>query len=125
MSFYVNRRYGQKEPYLSRFSLRLDGFSSLHAPYAGGSMVTKPFRFTGSHLELNYATSAAGFVRAELQSPTGEPLPGFRLEDCRELIGDRLARLAVFAGGSLQALSDRPNASNCSARCRRPSAVIV
>lgn len=101
MSFYVNRRYGQPSAYLARYSLRLDGFSSLHAPYAGGEMVTKPLRFTGRQLELNYATSAAGFVRAELQTAAGEPLPGFRLEDCGELIGDRISRQVTFAGGQL------------------------
>ncbi len=106
MSFYVNRRYGQSRAYLARYSLRLDGFSSLHAAYSGGEMVTKPFRFSGRHLELNYATSAAGFVRAEVQSAAGVPLPGFRLEDSRELIGDRIARQVTFVGGDLSAITE-------------------
>ncbi len=108
MSFYVNRRYGQPTAYLARYSLRLDGFSSLFAPYQAGEMVTKPFRFTGRHLELNYATSAAGFVRAELQTAAGAALPGFGLEDCRELIGDRIARPVTFAGGDLASIAHQP-----------------
>jgi hypothetical protein len=98
MSFYVNRHYGQNSSYLARYSLRLDGFSSLNAPYRGGEMVTRPFRFTGRQLELNYATSAAGWVRAELQSAAGATLPGFRLDDCPELIGDRIARAVPWPG---------------------------
>ncbi len=104
MSFYVNRRYGQKAAYLARYSLRLDGFSSLSAPYKGGEMVTKPFRFTGRQLELNYATSAAGFVQAELQSPSGVALPGFGLQECSELIGDRISRTVSWKGGELSSL---------------------
>jgi hypothetical protein len=105
MSLYVNRRYGQKSAYLARYSLRLDGFSSLSAPYQGGEMVTKPFRFSGRQLELNYATSAAGFVRAELRTESGALRPGYRFEDCRELIGDRIARDVAWSGGDLRALS--------------------
>jgi hypothetical protein len=107
MSFYVNRHYGQKSAYLARYSLRLDGFSSLSAPYQGGEMVTKPFRFAGRQLELNYATSAAGWVRAELQSAAGAALPGFRLEESRELIGDRIARTVSWPG-DLSSLAGQP-----------------
>ena len=54
MSLYVNRDYGQRNAYLERMTLRLDGFSSLNAPYAGGEMTTKPFTFEGDELEINY-----------------------------------------------------------------------
>lgn len=92
MSFFVNRNYGQPTAHLRRYSLRLDGFSSLHAGYRGGEAITKPLRCSGSQLELNYATSAAGSVRVEIQDPSGQPLPGFRLEDAKPLIGDETAR---------------------------------
>ncbi len=98
MSFYVNRRYGQPSAYLARFSLRLDGFASLHAGYQGGEMVTKPFRLVGERLELNYATSAAGYVRAELQTAEGAPVAGCALSDAPELIGDRIARTVAWKG---------------------------
>ncbi len=91
-----------------RYSLRVDGFSSLYAPYRGGGMTTKPFRFSGRRMELNYSTSAAGFVRAELQTPEGAPIPGFRLDDCREIIGDRIARTVEWTGGDLSSWSDKP-----------------
>ena len=69
--------------------LRLDGFVSLDA--AGeGSLVTKPFLFTGAGLSVNVA--ARGELRAELLDPqTGEPMPGFTAGDCSALTGDLLS----------------------------------
>ncbi len=53
-------------------------------------MVTKPMRFQGTQLVLNYATSAAGSVRVEIQDEHGNPLPAYRLEDARLLFGDKI-----------------------------------
>src|SRR5690606_41758460 len=52
---------------LRRYTIRLDGFASINASMAGGELVTKPFTFEGSELELNFATSAAGDICVELQ----------------------------------------------------------
>ena len=71
-----------------RYSIRLDGFVSLHAPFSGGSVTTKPITFTGSRLSLNYSTSAAGSVRVEIQDSKGKPITGFSLADSDELYGD-------------------------------------
>ncbi len=90
ISFYVTRHHLQKTNYIQRISLRTDGFASVNAPHAGGSMTTVPFTYTGDHLLLNYATSAAGEVRVELQDAEGNALPGFTMEDCDVLIGDRI-----------------------------------
>lgn len=100
MSFYVQKAYGQPHHRLERYSMRLDGFAALHAGYDGGEMVTKPFTFTGDGLEINYATSAAGSIRIELQDADGEPIPGYTLADAREIIGDEIARTATWEGGS-------------------------
>jgi hypothetical protein len=100
LSFYVNRNYGQPTAYLGRYTLRLDGFASLHAPYAGGEMVTRPLRFAGGALELNYATSAGGGIRIEIQDENGRPLPGYALADSMEIIGDRTARDARWRGAT-------------------------
>lgn len=100
MSFFVQRGYGQPDHHLSRFSLRLDGFASLHAGYAGGEMVTKPFRFAGSELEINYASSAVGSLRFELQDEAGNPIPGYTLDESREIIGDQIARVVAWDKGA-------------------------
>jgi hypothetical protein len=99
MSLYVQRHYGQKSAFLERMTLRIDGFVSAHAGYDGGRLVTRPFTFTGKALELNYATSAAGSLRVEVQDSSGRPLSGFTLADCLEIIGDEIARLVSWKSG--------------------------
>lgn len=109
MSFYVNRNYGQPTAHLARYALRLDGFASVHAGYRGGELVTKPLRFDGRALEINYSTSAAGGIRVEIQNAGGSPIGGFALADCREIIGDQIARDVVWNGRSdVSALRDKP-----------------
>ncbi len=100
MSLYVQRDYGQKTAHLERMTLRLDGFASLNAPYDGGEMVTKPLRFEGNQLEINYATSAAGVLRVEIQDEQGRPVPRFSLEECPEIIGDDISRIVSWNQGS-------------------------
>ena len=79
-----------------RYTLRLDGFVSVNAPLTGGELVTKPLTFTGRRLEINYATSATGQMRIELQDATGKPLPGFTLEDYELIWGDPIARIVTW-----------------------------
>jgi len=98
MSFYVNRHYGQPTAHLQRFALRTDGFASLHAGWRGAELLTKPFTFSGRNLELNFATSAAGGIRVELQNPDESLIPGLALGDCAEIIGDRLMRTVKWRG---------------------------
>lgn len=93
MSLYVQRNYGQPTAYLERMTLRTDGFVSVHAPYDGGELLTKPLIFSGDRLSLNYSTSAAGGLRVEIQDATGQPVPGFTLADCTEIIGDEIDRV--------------------------------
>jgi len=83
-----------------RYVLRTDGFASLNAPYTGGEMVTKPLQFTGEELVINFATSAAGGIRVEIQRSDGEPIPGYNLSDCHQIIGDRIERIVRWESGS-------------------------
>jgi hypothetical protein len=71
-------------------------------------LLTKPVRFAGSALSLNFATSAIGSVRVELQDEQGRPLPGFSLEECAPLFGDTIDRTVRWQGGSLAALAGQP-----------------
>ena len=100
MSLYVHRDYGQKTAHLERMTLRLDGFASLHAPYQGGEMLTHPLKFAGSRLEINYSSSAAGGLRVEIQDAPGQPIPGFSLAECPEILGDEIQRIVFWQGGS-------------------------
>jgi hypothetical protein len=48
---------------------------------------------------LNYATSAAGSVRVEVQDENGKALPGFSLGDMEPLYGDELDKVVGWKGG--------------------------
>lgn len=85
---------------LRRYTIRLDGFVSLHAPFAGGELTTKPLTFTGRRLSINYATSAAGSVRVEIQDAAGKPIPGFALDDAPELYGDSTDQIVSWKSGN-------------------------
>ncbi len=85
---------------LRRYTLRIDGFVSVSAPSSGGGLVTKPLTFAGKRLTVNFATSAAGDVRIELQRPDGQAIPGFTLADCQAVFGDELERTVTWSGGS-------------------------
>ena len=85
---------------LRRFTLRTDGFVSVNAPLSGGEFVTRPLRFDGDRLEMNFSTSAAGSVRVEIQEPDGTPVEGYALDDCPDIFGDSLARTVRWTSGS-------------------------
>ena len=102
LSMYLSEGYW-RGPGLSqrRYTLRVDGFVSLHAPPSGGAMITKPIRFRGNNLELNFSASAAGSVRVEmLHGQVDKAIDGFGLEDCVELLGDDLDRTVNWTQGA-------------------------
>jgi hypothetical protein len=98
MSVYVNQDYAQPTAHLHRYSLRLDGFSSISAPYSGGTVTTRYFKFSGKQLYLNYATSAPGEIRVELQDENGQPIPGYDFESAELIIGNETNRMVRWQG---------------------------
>lgn len=93
MSVYLNQDYAQPTAHLHRYSLRLDGFASARGEFgAGNFLTTKPVRFAGQRLSLNFATSAAGAIRVEILDADGRPIPGYTLKDCHEVIGNEIDR---------------------------------
>ncbi|HEX9660542.1 MAG TPA: hypothetical protein VGA18_09580, partial [Rhodothermales bacterium] len=67
MSIYVRGR---------RYTLRTDGFVSLHAGFEEGEVVTVPLLFDGSRLEMNASTSAGGHVLVDMLSESGDLIAG-------------------------------------------------
>ncbi len=109
MSFYVNQNYGQPTSHLRRYSLRTDGFVAATAPYIGGELITKPITFTGKELELNFATSAAGSIRVEIQTADGKPIKNFTVDDAAETIGNDIERIVHWKQGTdLSSLAGQP-----------------
>jgi hypothetical protein len=101
LSFYAPESYWTgNSSEVRRYTLRIDGFVSAQASMKGGELVTKPLRFSGKKLALNFSRSAAGDVRVEIQDAEGRPLPGYSLEDCPPIFGDTLARTVVWKAGS-------------------------
>jgi hypothetical protein len=96
LSFYVTEAAWVEPTRLRRYTMRIDGFVSLHAPRQPGEFVTKPLIFSGRRLTLNFATSGAGSVRVEMESEDGTPLPGFSRTDCDVLFGDTLDRAVTW-----------------------------
>jgi hypothetical protein len=67
---------------------RLDGFVSADTPYLGGTLTTRPLVFSGNRLVLNLDTDATGYAQVGLLDEEGQPIEGFRLDDCIYLNGD-------------------------------------
>jgi len=84
-----------------RFVFRTDGFVSVRAGAAGGTLLTKPLTFTGAKLSVNLA--GKGPTRVELQDAGGQALPGFTLADCAPITGDFIEHTVSWRGGSLAA----------------------
>ncbi len=95
---------------IRRLTLRVDGFVSASAPMSGGEIVTKPIRFEGGNLAVNFETSGAGSLQVEIQDAEGNPLDGYTLADCPPIFGDRLAKIVRWkkAGGDVRPLVDKP-----------------
>jgi hypothetical protein len=109
LSVYVNESYAQPTAHIKRYALRLDGFASLEADFKAGDATTKPFVFKGKQLEINYSTSAAGYVRFEILDAKGKPIPGYTFNDSQEIIGNEISRIVSWNGNSdVSSLQGKP-----------------
>ena len=109
MSFYVNQDYAQTTSHLQRYSLRIDGFSSLHSGYLPGEMITKLLSFSGSSLFINFSTSAAGYVLVEILDNENNVIQNFSSDDCLPLTGNEISRHVEWKkGSSLEKLINTP-----------------
>lgn len=94
---------------LRRFVYRVDGFVALHAPTAGGELLTKPVCFEGGRLLLNGRTARQGQVRVEVQDADGKPIPGLTLADCQPWQGDQIDAAVTWKGAAtLAAWAGKP-----------------
>lgn len=73
LSLYVYENHWSEKPAdFVRYTIRIDGFISMHAGGCEKTLVTKPFTFEGSELFINFATSARGYIYIELKTEDGE-----------------------------------------------------
>jgi hypothetical protein len=97
-------------------TLRRDGFVSmdvagspgLASTLAGrGELLTRLVRFAGAHLFVN-ADLGDGVLRVAVEDAGGHVIPGFELESCVEVLGNRTASPVTWRAGSLARLSGTP-----------------
>jgi hypothetical protein len=109
MSVYLNQDYAQPGAHLHRYSLRIDGFVSVNAPYSGGELITTPVLFTGDKMVINFSTSAAGYVKVELQDEKGKAIKGFDLKNSQKIVGNEIEKKVTWKGSpNLRALNGKP-----------------
>jgi hypothetical protein len=110
LSLYWCEHNGHPGVCLRRGTLRTDGFVSLSAGADVGEMLSRPLRFSGRTLEVNYATSAIGTLRFELCDETGRPFEGFALADSEVVYGNAIAHTVTWRGAiaDVGALAGRP-----------------
>ncbi|MDP0495727.1 MAG: glycosyl hydrolase family 32 [Verrucomicrobiota bacterium JB024] len=77
---YANRSMG-----IAR--LRRDGFASMQASEKGGTLTTRPLRFSGTHLWVNL-DCPEGALQVEVLNPAGEIIEGFSKSDSKITRGD-------------------------------------
>lgn len=108
-SLYAGEDHWKGPKRLRRYTMRIDGFVSLHARRKPGEVLSKPLLFQGKELTINFATSAAGSIRVELQDNDGKPMPGYTLAECDELFGDTLDRTVTWKDkADVSSLAGRP-----------------
>ena len=91
----TNARTGQ----IAIAKWRLDGFLSMDAAEAEGTLVTKPMTFSGHHLLVNAdASMAGGELQVELLDSAGDPIPGFTREECDVVDSDNVEHIISWGG---------------------------
>ena len=88
--------------------LRRDGFASMDAGNQGGTLLTRPVRFSGKHLFVNVA-APTGSLRVEIVDEARKPIAPFTRENCKPVSADStLQRIEWDGGGDLSALAGKP-----------------
>lgn len=109
MSTYLTVGHTTVNYHMRRYSMRLDGFATVNAPFEGGELVTKPIIFSGKELIINYSTSSIGHVMVEILGEDGNPIPGYSLKENELIVGDEISRAVIWNGSSdVSALAGKP-----------------
>lgn len=80
----------------SLYKIRMDGFSSVNSSFKEGFFITKPFKFKGNSLEINYSTSAGGYILIEILDDNNEPLINGLGYSSEKIIGDEISGMVKW-----------------------------
>ena len=88
--------------------LRRDGFASMSAGAAGGTLTTRPVRFDGRYLFVN-AACADGALRAEVLDRDSRAIEPYTLANCERISADGTRQRVTWSGADdLSAVAGRP-----------------
>lgn len=94
---------------VGRVRYRRDGWVAQRAARDGGELITRPLRFDGRRLEVNFDAEAGGRLKTEILDETGRPIPGFTAEEADWQFHNDTARTMTWKGNSdLAPLAGRP-----------------
>jgi hypothetical protein len=89
-------------------TLRRDGFASLDAGEAAGTLTTRPMRFSGKHLFVN-VDAPGGELHVEILNEAREVVPRFSRENCLPITGNKTLQAVRWNGvEDLSAVVDKP-----------------
>lgn len=97
--FYSKENVGKSPEKIRRYTLRRDGFVSLHSGAEVGCAVTPCISVSGNRIILNMETTVSGYVLVELLNENGSPIEGFSADECDFLYGDTLSRTVSWNNG--------------------------
>ena len=74
----------------------MDGFASISSNFEEGFFITKPLRLKGNNLEINYSTTAGGYIFIEILDAANNPIPNVTDAISEKLIGDEISRTVTW-----------------------------
>lgn len=98
-------------PRVRRFTIRKDGFVSVRTGAEQGELITKPLRFDGDTLTVNYdaGLNGGGAMHVEILDQNRTPISGFTAADCDPLAGDEIDATVTWKGrAEVRSLAGRP-----------------
>ena len=108
---FVPTGYGEMSYYHytgDRYTLRVDGFASVHAGAEGGELLTQPVIFSGEDLLLNFSASVNGSIKVELLDENGNVYEGFEEKQCVALTGDWIEKAVTWKKADVSSLIGKP-----------------
>lgn len=91
---------------LYRYTIRIDGFASYTSGYEPSDIYTVPFTFDGDGLEINFKTSARGYIFVDFLDEYGRLYEEFK---SMEIFGNSLQRRVFFGEtDDISALAGKP-----------------
>lgn len=100
---------GSGQNYTGLATLRRDGFYSMDAGQAGGTLLTRPVKFEGTRLFVN-VDDPKGSLSVEVVDPaSGQVIAPFSKGNCETISVDKTSQAVVWKGGdSLSRVRGRP-----------------